>query len=145
VHPRYGLTTSTVVSESNGVPDKTTAIKYGETGLDPVYSLATSASANPVGLNITGRTGFDLPKLAVNAAITATGGVAGRIVAGGWRARNVVQQAGKVRPGRVHGRHRMVANWRATARNWGKNAYIGGWQYGMSSGFDAGRSGRRRR
>ena len=46
LHPRYGLTTSTVVPESNGAPDKTAAVKYGETGMDPVYGLSTGLGAN---------------------------------------------------------------------------------------------------
>jgi RHS repeat-associated protein len=63
LHPRYGLATSATESESesNAVPDKTGAVKYGENGLDPTYGLATSAAANPAGLNLTGRAGYETP------------------------------------------------------------------------------------
>ncbi len=61
LHPRYGLATSSTVSESNGVPDKTSATKYGENGLDPTFGLATSATANPGGLGLTGRAGYETP------------------------------------------------------------------------------------
>jgi RHS repeat-associated protein len=61
LHPRYGLTTSATVSESDGVPDNTTAARYGENGLDPTYGLASSASVNPSGLNLTGRSGYEPP------------------------------------------------------------------------------------
>jgi hypothetical protein len=61
LHPRYGLATSATESESNAVPDKTGAVKYGENRLDPTYGLATSAAANPAGLNLTGRAGYETP------------------------------------------------------------------------------------
>ncbi len=61
LHPRYGLTTSTVVSESNGVPDGVTATKYTDNGLDAVYALGTSTSAAPAGLNLTGQAGYETP------------------------------------------------------------------------------------
>ncbi|MGW4065472.1 PA14 domain-containing protein, partial [Amycolatopsis sp. NPDC004747] len=61
LRPRYGMTTSTTTSESNGVPDKTSAVKYGESGLDPIYGRTTSTSANAQGLNLTGRAGYEAP------------------------------------------------------------------------------------
>lgn len=57
--PRYGLTTSTTESESNSVPDQVTSTNYGENGLDPVYGLGTSTAADPAGLNLTGRIGYE--------------------------------------------------------------------------------------
>jgi RHS repeat-associated protein len=56
--PRYDLTTSTTDSESDGVPDKVTSVRYGE-GIDPVFGLATSGVSNPGGLGLTERTGYE--------------------------------------------------------------------------------------
>jgi RHS repeat-associated protein len=70
LHPRYGLTTSTVVSESDGVPDQATATRYDQLGLDPVFGLATSTttgglsrntSYEPPGSGYLRRTANDLP------------------------------------------------------------------------------------
>jgi RHS repeat-associated protein len=54
LHPRHGLTTSSVVSESDGVPDQSSTTQYG---LDPTYGLATSTV---VGGLATG-TGYETP------------------------------------------------------------------------------------
>jgi RHS repeat-associated protein len=59
LRPRYGLTTSTVTSESNGVPNKTTATSYN--GLDPVYGLGTSSTVDPAGLTLSSKTGYETP------------------------------------------------------------------------------------
>ncbi|WP_228771476.1 RHS repeat-associated core domain-containing protein [Actinokineospora iranica] len=60
--------------------------------------------------------------------ITLAGGFAGRSFAQAWRARNVVQRpAWGAVAGRSSGRHRAPIDWRASARNWGMNALIGGW------------------
>ncbi|MEV4049578.1 PA14 domain-containing protein [Amycolatopsis sp. NPDC049688] len=61
LRPRYGMTTSTTTSESNGIPDKVSAVKYGENGLDPIFGRTTSTTANPSGLNLTGRAGYETP------------------------------------------------------------------------------------
>src|SRR6266511_4101087 len=61
LRPRYGLTTSTTVSESNGIPDKVTATKYSDNGLDPVFGLPTSTTTDPAGLNLTRTTGYETP------------------------------------------------------------------------------------
>lgn len=61
LRPRYGLTTSTVQSESDGLPDQVSATKYGENGLDPVFGLPTSTIADPNGVNLVGRTTYETP------------------------------------------------------------------------------------
>lgn len=53
--PKYGLTTSTVGDESNGVPDSVSTTKYTENGLDAAYGLATSI----VTAGFTSRTGYE--------------------------------------------------------------------------------------
>lgn len=57
LRPRYGLTTSTVASESDGVPDQQSVSRYDENGLDPVYGLATSTVAG----GLTARSGHEPP------------------------------------------------------------------------------------
>ncbi|WP_409467124.1 PA14 domain-containing protein [Amycolatopsis sp. GA6-003] len=59
LRPRYGLATSTLDSESNGVPDKATATSFGGPGLDTTYGLATGQSADPAGLNLTSHNGYE--------------------------------------------------------------------------------------
>ncbi|MFK0243398.1 PA14 domain-containing protein [Amycolatopsis azurea] len=59
--PRYGLTTSTTATESDGVPDKSGVTRFDENGLDPVYGLATSGQGNPAGLKIAGSVGYETP------------------------------------------------------------------------------------
>nr|WP_208406425.1 PA14 domain-containing protein [Amycolatopsis granulosa] len=59
--PRYGLTTSTTASESDGVADKVGTTRFDENGLDPVYGLASSGRANPTGLNIAGSVAYESP------------------------------------------------------------------------------------
>ncbi|MET0134354.1 MAG: PA14 domain-containing protein, partial [Kibdelosporangium sp.] len=59
--PRYGLTTSTVKSESGGVPDQATATQYSATGLDPAFSLATAEVKGSGSLQLTSRTGHETP------------------------------------------------------------------------------------
>lgn len=61
LHPRYGLTTSTTTSESNGVPDKVSATSYTNGSLDPVYGLATTSAVDPAGLNLATSTGHETP------------------------------------------------------------------------------------
>ncbi|MFF0148007.1 PA14 domain-containing protein [Amycolatopsis sulphurea] len=61
LRPRYGLTTSKTASESDGVPDKVGTTRFGESGLDPVYGLATSGQGNPAGLKINGSVGYETP------------------------------------------------------------------------------------
>lgn len=61
LHPRYGLTTSTVTSESGGVPNKVEATGYGAGGLDPVYGQATSTTQDPTGLNLASGTAYEAP------------------------------------------------------------------------------------
>lgn len=55
LRPRYGLTTSTTVAESAGVPDKVTATRYHDNGLDPVFGLVTGTVRDPRGADL--RTG----------------------------------------------------------------------------------------
>jgi RHS repeat-associated protein len=59
--PRYGLKTSTTASESDGVSDKIGATKFGDSGIDPVYGLATSGQASPAGLKINGSVTYEAP------------------------------------------------------------------------------------
>ncbi|SDC59148.1 PA14 domain-containing protein [Actinokineospora iranica] len=54
---RYGLTTSTVTSDSDGVPDSVATTNYGENGLDPTYGLATSTTS----AGLTSRSGYETP------------------------------------------------------------------------------------
>jgi RHS repeat-associated protein len=61
LHPRYGLTTSTVTSESTGVPDRVGSTRYHDGGLDPVYGVATSSVAGSGGVQLTGLTGYETP------------------------------------------------------------------------------------
>ncbi|WP_245733189.1 PA14 domain-containing protein [Lentzea jiangxiensis] len=44
--PKYGLTTSVTKGESLGLTPSVTTTKFGENGLDPVYGLASSNTAN---------------------------------------------------------------------------------------------------
>jgi hypothetical protein len=60
LRPRYGLKTSTITSESNGVPNKATATSYSG-GLDPVYGLTTGDTADPAGLNLTTGSAYETP------------------------------------------------------------------------------------
>ena len=55
LRPRYGLTTSTVRSESGGLSDKVTATRHGENGLDPVFGLPTSVVSGA----LTSRTAYE--------------------------------------------------------------------------------------
>lgn len=57
LRPKYGLTTSTVTSESDGVADKVSSTKFGENGLDPTYGLATSTTS----AGLTARSGYEAP------------------------------------------------------------------------------------
>lgn len=57
LRPRYGLTTSTLTPESNGVPDKLSSTKFGEDGLDATYGLATSTTS----AGLTSRSGYEAP------------------------------------------------------------------------------------
>ncbi|UQS23446.1 PA14 domain-containing protein [Amycolatopsis thermalba] len=57
--PRYGLTTSTVTDESDGVPNKTESTQYAATGLDPVYSAPAGTTTDPSGLALTSRSGYE--------------------------------------------------------------------------------------
>ncbi|WP_275895924.1 MULTISPECIES: PA14 domain-containing protein [Amycolatopsis] len=59
--PRYGLTTSTTASESDGVQDKVGTTRFDENGLDPVYGLASSGQGNPGGLKIAGSVSYEAP------------------------------------------------------------------------------------
>lgn len=61
LRPRYGLTTSTFVSESHGVPNQVTTTRYAEDGLDAVYGLPTSTTVGSGGLQLSTRTGFESP------------------------------------------------------------------------------------
>lgn len=45
--PRYGLTTSTTTSESNGVSNRVESTSYSGSGLDPVYGMATGTTQDP--------------------------------------------------------------------------------------------------
>jgi RHS repeat-associated protein len=68
LHPRYGLTTSTVTSESDSVPDHGTTTRYDENSLDPVYGLATSTTTG----GLTTRTGYESPGTGYLRRITKT-------------------------------------------------------------------------
>ncbi len=61
LRPRYGLTTSTVTSESNGVPNKTTATSHNGNSLDPVYGLNTSSTMDPAGLKLSSSSSYETP------------------------------------------------------------------------------------
>jgi RHS repeat-associated protein len=65
---------------------------------------------------------------AIDMGLTIAGGVAGRYIARGWRARNVVQER-KALPmvARAGGRHRAQVDKLATRSNWGMNALFAGW------------------
>ena len=45
LRPRYGLTTATTTSESNGVPDKVTTTKFNDGNVDATFGLPTSTVA----------------------------------------------------------------------------------------------------
>src|SRR5262249_45744876 len=72
LHPRYGLTASKPVSESAGIPDRTTATGYNDNGLDPVFGLATSTTVDPAGLNLTSTTTYETPGAAYLRPLTQT-------------------------------------------------------------------------
>jgi len=72
LRPRYGLTTTTTEYESDGVPDKVTATRYGENGLDPAYGLATSTAVAPEGLNLVVATGYEAPGAGYLRAVSKT-------------------------------------------------------------------------
>jgi RHS repeat-associated protein len=59
LRPRYGLTTSTVTSESDGLTDQRSATQYAENGLDPAFGLATRSVNDPTGHQLTQRTGYE--------------------------------------------------------------------------------------
>jgi RHS repeat-associated protein len=61
LRPRYGLTTSSVDSESDGVPDKTSATQYGQNGLDPVFGAATSVSTGTGASRLTTASAYEAP------------------------------------------------------------------------------------
>ncbi|WUL19880.1 PA14 domain-containing protein [Amycolatopsis sp. NBC_00355] len=61
LRPRYGLSTSSTTSESNGVSDKATATRYGQDGLDPSYALATSTTTGSGSATATAKTGYEAP------------------------------------------------------------------------------------
>ncbi|MGV9365934.1 PA14 domain-containing protein, partial [Amycolatopsis sp. NPDC003731] len=61
LRPHYGLKTSTTASESDGVADKTGTTSFGDSGIDPVYGLATSGLANPSGLKVAGAVSYETP------------------------------------------------------------------------------------
>nr|CEL18157.1 putative large secreted protein [Kibdelosporangium sp. MJ126-NF4]CTQ90613.1 putative large secreted protein [Kibdelosporangium sp. MJ126-NF4] len=57
LRPRYGLTTSTVQSESDGVPEQRSVTNYGENGMDPAFGLATSTGSG----GLLSRTDYETP------------------------------------------------------------------------------------
>ncbi|MFD8501029.1 PA14 domain-containing protein, partial [Amycolatopsis sp. NPDC059657] len=64
--PRYGLTTGTTVEDTSGggverAPTRRTASGYADqaTGIDPIFGLTVSTTADPGGLNLTGRSGYE--------------------------------------------------------------------------------------
>jgi RHS repeat-associated protein len=57
LRPRYGLSTSTVTSESAGVPDRVVATQYA--GADPVYGQVSASVADPGGLGLSEGTAFE--------------------------------------------------------------------------------------
>ncbi|MFC0542593.1 PA14 domain-containing protein [Kutzneria chonburiensis] len=57
--PRYGLTTSSTSSESNGVPDKTSASRFGDGNLDPTFGLPGSTVNDPAGLALASTAGYE--------------------------------------------------------------------------------------
>jgi len=57
LRPKYGLTTSTVTSESNFVPDSTATTKYNENGVDATFGLATST----VSAGLSSKLGYETP------------------------------------------------------------------------------------
>ncbi|ONI85384.1 hypothetical protein ALI144C_13990 [Actinosynnema sp. ALI-1.44] len=59
LRPRYGLATSTVTSESDGVADRTSATRYDDAGLDPVFGVPTRTINDPMGLQLTGGNGHE--------------------------------------------------------------------------------------
>ncbi|XIF82729.1 PA14 domain-containing protein [Kutzneria buriramensis] len=59
LRPRYGLSTSSTTSESDGVPDKATGTQYGQNGLDAAYGLASSAVTDPNGLKLASGIGYE--------------------------------------------------------------------------------------
>ncbi|UUV30726.1 PA14 domain-containing protein [Amycolatopsis roodepoortensis] len=61
LRPRYGLATSTVTSESDGVPDKVSTSQYNQNGLDAAYGLATSSTTGSGGAQLTTGTGYEAP------------------------------------------------------------------------------------
>ncbi|MEV5714652.1 PA14 domain-containing protein [Amycolatopsis mediterranei] len=61
LRPRYGLTTSSVTSESDGVADETTATRYNDGGLDPVFGLPTATVTDPAGHQLTTWSGYEPP------------------------------------------------------------------------------------
>ncbi|WP_442875926.1 PA14 domain-containing protein [Amycolatopsis sp. NBC_01488] len=81
LRPRYGLATSTVESESDGVPDKISSTQYGQNGLDPVFGAATSVSTGAGAGRLTTASAYEAPgtgylrattRSAPNGAATAT-------------------------------------------------------------------------
>jgi RHS repeat-associated protein len=72
LRPRYGLTTSTTVSESNGIPDRTTATRYTDNGVDPASGLPTSTVIDPAGLNLGHATAYETPGTGYRRKLTGT-------------------------------------------------------------------------
>ncbi|MGV9365625.1 PA14 domain-containing protein [Amycolatopsis sp. NPDC003731] len=61
LRPRYGLTTSTTTSESDGVPDKVATTQYGQNGLDPIYGLAATTTTGSGTTQLTSNTNHETP------------------------------------------------------------------------------------
>ena len=60
LRPRYGLTTSTITSESAGVPDSVSATRFDQDSWDPVFGLPTRAVSGATGgLQLTGATSYE--------------------------------------------------------------------------------------
>ncbi|MFJ2865868.1 PA14 domain-containing protein [Kitasatospora sp. NPDC087314] len=66
--PRYGWSTGTTTEDTSGgdkerAPSKRGASSYSDpaAGIDPVYGLKVSATADPGGLNLTARSGYERP------------------------------------------------------------------------------------
>jgi len=72
LRPRYGLATSTVTSESDGVPDRVSSTRFNDNGLDPVYGVATSSVVGSGASQLTGRAGFEAPGSGYLRATTKT-------------------------------------------------------------------------
>lgn len=70
--PAYGLTTSTVQSESNGPPDQVSTTRFGENGIDAAFGLSSSVIADPNGAQLTSRTNYETPGAGYLRATTKT-------------------------------------------------------------------------